>query len=78
MADPRWDGVEEIWFDDYDAARRAIASIEYQRSFFPDFENFSESSAHFFAETAMLMWPGKALDAVRREIATRSEQPWRD
>ena len=78
MADPRWDGVEEIWFDDYDAARRAIDSIEYQRSFFPDFENFSETSAHFFAETAMLMWPGKALDAVRREIATRSEQPWRD
>jgi uncharacterized protein (TIGR02118 family) len=33
MADPRWDGVDEIWFDDYDAARHAIDSIEYRRSF---------------------------------------------
>jgi uncharacterized protein (TIGR02118 family) len=78
MADPRWDGVEEIWFDDYDAARRAIESIEYQRSLLPDFAHFSEPPGHFFAETALLMWPGKPVDEVRREIATRSQQPWRD
>jgi uncharacterized protein (TIGR02118 family) len=78
MADPRWDGVEEIWFDDYDAARRAIDSIEYQRSLLPDFAHFSEHPGHFFAETALLMWPGKSVDEVRREIATRSQQPWRD
>jgi uncharacterized protein (TIGR02118 family) len=78
MADPRWDGVEEIWFDDYDAARRAIDSIEYRRSFLPDFANFSDNPWHFFAETALLMWPGKSVVEVRREIATRSQQPWRD
>ncbi len=71
MADPRWDGVEEIWFDDYDAARRAIDSIEYQRSFLPDFARFSEPPWHFFAETALLMWPGKTVDEVRREIARK-------
>jgi uncharacterized protein (TIGR02118 family) len=78
MCDPRWDGVEEVWFEDYAAARRAIDSIEYQRSFLPDFGRFSEHPWHFFAETALLMWPGKSVDEVRREIATRSQQPWRD
>jgi len=78
MGDPRWDGVEEIWFDDYNAARRAIESIEYQRSFTSDFAQFSESPWHFFAETALLMWPGKTVDEVRREIAARSQQPWRE
>jgi uncharacterized protein (TIGR02118 family) len=77
MADPRWDGVEEIWFDDYAAARKAIDSIEYQGSFFPDFARFSELPGHFFAETALLMWPGKSVADVRREIDTRSRQPWR-
>ena len=48
MADPRWDGVEEIWFDDYDAARRAIDSIEYQRSFLARFRAFQRASAALF------------------------------
>ncbi len=78
MADPRWDGVEEIWFEDYDAARHAIDSIEFKRSFLPDFPHFSEHPWYFFAETALLMWPGKSVDAVRQEIATRSQQPWRE
>ena len=78
LGDPRWDGVEELWFEDYDAARRAINSIEYQRTYLTDFAKFSEPPWHFFAETALLMWPGKSVDEVRREIAARSQQPWRD
>ncbi|HEV3114178.1 MAG TPA: EthD family reductase [Candidatus Binataceae bacterium] len=78
MCDPRWDGVEEVWFEDYAAARRAIDSPEYRRSFLPDFANFSEHPWHFFAETALLMSPGKSVDEVRREIDARSQQPWRD
>jgi len=70
--------VEEIWFEDYDAARHAIDSIEFKRSFMLDFPRFSEHPWYFFAETAILMRPGKPLEAVRREIDTRSQQPWRD
>jgi uncharacterized protein (TIGR02118 family) len=76
--DPRFDGVEEIWFDDYEAAGRAVASVEYQRSFWPDFANFSECTCHFFAEVALLMWPGKSRDDVRREITERAARPWRE
>lgn len=74
--DPRWDGADEIWFDDYDAARRAIDSTEYQRSFLPDFDNFSEPPLFFFAEARLVMWPGKKKDASLAEIAQRVKQPW--
>jgi uncharacterized protein (TIGR02118 family) len=74
--DPRWDGVEEIWFDNYDVARHAVSSSEFQRSFLPDFAAFSETPMHFFSEARLVMWPGKAKDAALQEIADRVKQPW--
>jgi uncharacterized protein (TIGR02118 family) len=74
--DPRWDGAEELWFDDYEAARRAIASTEFQRTFIPDFANFSEKPTYFFSEARLVMWPGKNKEQALKEIAERVKQPW--
>ena len=74
--DPRWDGAEEIWFDNYDAARRAIGSTEFQRSFLPDFASFSEPPSYFFSEARLVMWPGKRKEHALAEIAERVKQPW--
>jgi uncharacterized protein (TIGR02118 family) len=74
--DPRCDGTEEIWFDNYEAARRAIDSTEFQRSFLPDFANFSETPLHFFSEARLVMWPGKNKAQTMEEIALRVKQPW--
>ncbi len=74
--DPRWDGAEEIWFDDYQAARRAIASTEFQRGFMTDFANFSEAPLYFFSEARLVMWPGKKKEQSLAEIAQRVKQPW--
>jgi uncharacterized protein (TIGR02118 family) len=74
--DPRWDGAEEIWFDNYEAARRALASTEFQRSLLPDFANFSEPPWYFFSEARLVMWPGKSKAQALAEIAERVKQPW--
>ncbi len=74
--DPRWDGADEIWFDDYEAARRAIGSTEFQRSFLPDFDRFSETPLYFFSEARLVMWPGKSKEEALAEIAQRVQQPW--
>jgi len=74
--DPRWDGADEIWFDNYEAAQRAIKSTEFQRSFLPDFANFSEGPWYFFSEARLVMWPGKKKDQALGEIADRVKQPW--
>ncbi len=74
--DPRWDGAEEIWFDNYEVARRAIGSTEFQRSFLPDFANFSETPIYFFSEARLVMWPGKNKEQTVEEIALRVKQPW--
>jgi uncharacterized protein (TIGR02118 family) len=74
--DPRWDGVEELWFDNYEMARHAIDSTEYQRSFLPDFANFSDPPWYFFSETQLVMWPGKSKEQSLAEIEARVKQPW--
>jgi uncharacterized protein (TIGR02118 family) len=74
--DPRWDGADEIWFDDYEAAQRAIGSTEFQRSFLPDFDRFSETPLYFFSEARLVMWPGKSKEEALAEIAQRVKQPW--
>lgn len=74
--DPRWDGVEEIWFDDYPAAQRAISSVEFQRSFLPDFANFCETPWYFFAEARLVMYPGQSRDQSLRAGEERVKQPW--
>lgn len=43
-AEPRIDGVEEIWFDDVASARKALNSVEFVRSLRPDLENFTSLS----------------------------------
>jgi uncharacterized protein (TIGR02118 family) len=74
--DPRWDGVEEVWFDNYEMAQQAINSTEFQRSFLPDFANFCEPPTYFFSEARLVMWPGKSKDKSLQEIAQRVQQPW--
>ena len=76
--EPYHDGVEEIWFDDYDAASRALNSVEYKRSFLPSLSSFCDASPHFFAESQLVIWPGKGREQVAREIKTKVEQGWRD
>jgi uncharacterized protein (TIGR02118 family) len=76
--DQRWDGVEEIWFDDYEAARRTLDSSEYKHGVLPDFANFAEPSWHFFSEVQLVTWPGKRRSLVTSEIAAKVEQGWRD
>jgi uncharacterized protein (TIGR02118 family) len=74
--DQRWDGAEEIWFDNYEAAQHAIKSTEFQRSVHPDFANFSERPLYFFAEARLVIWPGKNKAQALAEIADRVKQPW--
>jgi uncharacterized protein (TIGR02118 family) len=76
--DPRWDGAEEIWFDNYETARRAIDSREFLRSFMPDFADFSEPPIYFFSEARLVMWPGKNKEHALEEISQRVKQPWQD
>jgi uncharacterized protein (TIGR02118 family) len=76
--DPKWDGIEEIWFDDYAAAQHAIKSPEFQRGFMPDFVNFSEPPLYYFSEARLVMWPGKSREQALAEITERVKQPWLD
>jgi hypothetical protein len=75
-AEPRIDGVEEIWFDDVASARKALNSVEFVRSLRPDLENFTSLSSCFFAEARLLMWPGKSKRQVFEEIASRVADGW--
>jgi len=76
--DQRWDGVEEVWFDDYEAARQALDSSEYKHGVVRDLANFAERSWHFFSEVQLVTWPGKKRAQVASEIAAKVEQGWRD
>ena len=75
--EPYHDGVEEIWFDDYDAALQALNSAEYQRSFLPDFQSFCDGAPHFFAESQLVIWPGKGREQAAKEIKAKVAQGWR-
>jgi uncharacterized protein (TIGR02118 family) len=74
--DIRWDGVEEIWFESLESARSALKSVEYQRSFLPDFSRFCEPIWHFFSEAQLVMWPGKGKEQLMREIAAKVAKGW--
>jgi len=76
--EPYHDGVEEIWFDNYEAAREALNSVEYQRGYLPGLANFCESAPHFFAESQLVIWPGKGREQVSAEIKAKVAQGWRD
>jgi len=70
--------VEEIWFDNYETARAALNSVEYQRGYLPGLTNFCESAPHFFAESQLVIWPGKGREQVSAEIKAKVAQGWRD
>jgi uncharacterized protein (TIGR02118 family) len=74
--DVRWDGVEEIWFGSLESARKALNSVEYERSFLPDFARFCEPVWYFFSEAQLVTWPGKGRDQIKREIAAKVAQGW--
>jgi uncharacterized protein (TIGR02118 family) len=74
--DVRWDGVEEIWFDSLESARRTLQSVEYQRSFLPDFDEFCEPVWNFFSEAQLVMWPGKGKEQIVREIKAKVAHGW--
>jgi uncharacterized protein (TIGR02118 family) len=76
--DPRWDGVEQILFADYESARAAIGSAEWNDSFLPDLRRFSETQEHFFADVAMMAWPGRTEEMAKREVMEKLERGWRD
>ena len=75
--EPYHDGVEEIWFDDYDAALASNELVEYQRGVAPDFANFCESAPRFFAESQLVIWPGKGREQSAAEIKAKVAQGWR-
>jgi len=74
--EPRYDGVEGIWFDDIASAQAALQSTEYTRSFWPDLVGFAEVPSHFFAEAMVLIWPGKSKNQILQEIGRRLAQGW--
>ncbi|HKD67112.1 MAG TPA: EthD domain-containing protein [Candidatus Binataceae bacterium] len=74
--DVRWDGVEEIWFDSYESARKALKSVEYEHSFLPDFARFCEPVWHFYSEVQLVTWPGKSKEQIMREIAAKVAHGW--
>jgi uncharacterized protein (TIGR02118 family) len=76
--DPRYDGVEQLLFDDYDSARAAIGSLEYTEGFFPDLRRFSETQEHFFSDVAMMAWPARTEEQAAREVKEKLQQGWRD
>jgi uncharacterized protein (TIGR02118 family) len=76
--DPRWDGVEQMLFDDYESARAAIGSVELADSLFADLRRFSETQEHFFSDVAMMAWPGRTEEQARREVMEKLERGWRD
>jgi hypothetical protein len=74
--DVRWDGVEEVWFDSLESARKALESVEYERSFLPDFARFCEPVWYFFSEAQLVTWPGKSNDQIKREVAAKVAHGW--
>jgi uncharacterized protein (TIGR02118 family) len=76
--DPRWDGVEQLLFDDYESAQAAIQSAEYGQSFLADLRRFSETQEHFFSDVHMMAWPGRTEEQAKREVMEKLDRGWRD
>jgi hypothetical protein len=52
-------------------------SIEYQRGVAPDLANFCESAPYFFAESQLVIWPGKGREQSAAEIKAKVAHGWR-
>lgn len=56
-AEPRWDGVAQLWFDDVAAAQRFLQSDEFLKGTWADGENFVSSVTTLWAQEHLLIWP---------------------
>jgi len=57
LAEPRWDGVAQLWFDDVDAAQRFLQSEEFIKGTWADGEKFVSSVSTLWAQEHLLIWP---------------------
>ncbi len=57
VAEPKWDGVAHIWFDDVESAQRAAKSDEYERIGRADAPNFIGGYTSFWAREHLVIWP---------------------
>jgi uncharacterized protein (TIGR02118 family) len=56
-AEPRWDGVAQLWFDDVEAAHRFLQSDEFTHGTWADGEKFVSAVDTFWAREHLLIWP---------------------
>ncbi len=56
-AEPRWDGVAQLWFDDVEAAHRFLQSDEFINGTWADGEKFVSAVNTLWAQEHLLIWP---------------------
>ena len=58
-AEPKWDGVAQLWVDDVDAMQRMMDSREFREGSWPDGEKFLDLSLarSFVAQEHQVIWP---------------------
>ena len=61
-AEPRWDGVAQLWVDDLNAYQRMLDSKEFKEESWPDGAKFLDQSmvSSFVAQEHQVLWPGSA------------------
>jgi uncharacterized protein (TIGR02118 family) len=57
FCEPRWDGVAHLWFDDDDAAERAMAVAAQSRALTEDSARFIGQSQRLWVTEHILIWP---------------------
>lgn len=58
-AEPKWDGVAQLWVDDVTAMRKMLESPEFKQAAWPDGEKFLDlaSARSFVAQEHHVVWP---------------------
>lgn len=58
-AEPRWDGVAQLWFDGIDAFTAALGSAQWRDGLAPDGPKFieMETLSNFVAQEYQVIWP---------------------
>jgi uncharacterized protein (TIGR02118 family) len=57
FCEPQWDGIAHLWFDDADAAQRAMAVVAQSSALAEDAAKFIGSSVGLFVAEHILIWP---------------------
>ena len=57
LAEPRWDGVAQLWFDDVAAAQRFLQSDEFIKGTWADGEKFVSANTAIWTQEHLLIWP---------------------